>query len=132
MPNPKQFRDDLQNAQLYIGQVSQITGASRKAIRLYESQGLIPTPQRRGNYRVYNGRHIFAVHVIKHAQGYGFSLAELQELMHAINRQPNFPREEALAIVKRKRESVQQQIVALRQLDKRIAALIKDIKTHFK
>lgn len=131
MTDPKHFRDDFLHSQMYIGKVSQITGASRKAIRLYETQGLIPAPQRRGNYRVYTGQHVFAVHVIKHAQGYGFSLAELQGLMQVINRQPSFPLNEALAIVKRKRESVRQQIAVLRQLDKRIALLHNDIKKHF-
>lgn len=29
-------------------------GASRKAIRLYESLGLIPEPQRKGRYRIYS------------------------------------------------------------------------------
>ncbi len=43
---------------LYIGKVAKITGASCKAIRHYESIGLIPISQRRGKYRVYSERDI--------------------------------------------------------------------------
>lgn len=131
MPNPKNLRDDYQHSQFYIGAVAQLTGATRKAIRHYETLGLIPAPLRRGKYRVYTGRHVFAVHVIKHSQAYGFSLAELQELMHAINHQPDFPLQDALASVTRKRDAVRQQVAQLRQLDHRLGLLLQDIKKYF-
>src|SRR5690554_5382293 len=41
---------------MYIGKLAEMTGATRKAIRLYESLGLIPVPSRNGNYRVYSDK----------------------------------------------------------------------------
>ena len=48
---------------LYIGKVAEITGASCKAIRHYESLGLLPTPKRRGKYRIYSELDVFFVTV---------------------------------------------------------------------
>jgi len=116
----------------YIGKVAEITGASRKAIRHYESLGLLPTPTRRGAYRVYTNKDIFMVHVIKHAQSYGFSLVELRDLVSAIAREERFPIQVALDAVTHKRESVQREAEALRALDHRLGKLLADIKTHFR
>lgn len=70
-----------ESPQLYIGRVAELTGATRKAIRHYESLGLLPQVARTGNYRVYSERDVFLVHMIKHAQSFGFSLAELLALI---------------------------------------------------
>ena len=106
MPDPSRYLADYSDSLLYIGKVAEITGASRKAIRHYEAIGLLPPPQRRGAYRIYNGRDVFIVHVIKHTQSYGFTLAELRELIAAISKQDNFPIQVALDAVERKRVAV--------------------------
>lgn len=66
---------------MYIGQLSALTGASRKAIRLYESLGLIPQPQRRGTYRVYTDQHVHMVQMIRRSLAAGFALSEMLEVM---------------------------------------------------
>ena len=43
---------------MYIGRLSELTGATPKAIRLYESLGLIPVPRRQGAYRVYTDKDV--------------------------------------------------------------------------
>jgi DNA-binding transcriptional MerR regulator len=65
---------------MYIGKLAALTGATRKAIRHYESIGLIPSPQRRGNYRVYTELDVHIINMIRRAQSVGFSLAELSHL----------------------------------------------------
>ncbi len=131
MSNPSRYRKDYAQSLLYIGKVAEITGASRKAIRHYEALGLLPPPTRRGSYRVYNGKDVFMVHVIKHAQSYGFTLAELHELVAAIGKQERFPLKVALDAVQRKRAAVRRQVADLRVLDRRLAGLLADIKKHF-
>jgi DNA-binding transcriptional MerR regulator len=116
---------------LYIGEVAARTGASRKAIRYYESLGLLPPAARQGRYRVYSGRDVFLVHVIKHAQRYGFSLGELRELVAAIARERRFPLKAALDAVERKRVAVRRQAAALRTLDRRLGGLLTDIARAF-
>ena len=118
-------------AYLYIGKVSEITGASRKAIRHYESVGLLPPARRQGKYRVYSERDAFLVHMIKHAQTFGFSLVELRELVAATAKKPRFPIKVAQALVARKRAALRRQIVDIRTLDRRLAQLLRDIDRIF-
>ncbi len=116
---------------LYIGKVAEITGASRKAIRHYESLGLLPPARRKGKYRVYSERDAFLVHIIRHAQTFGFSLAELRELVAATARQPRFPLKIATAVVARKRAELRRRIADMRVLDRQLAQLTRDMKRIF-
>ncbi|MDH5778340.1 MAG: MerR family transcriptional regulator [Gammaproteobacteria bacterium] len=95
---------------LYIGKAAELSGASRKAIRHYESLGLIPKPQRKGLYRIYSERDVFLIHMIKTAQSVGFSLAELKELVALKVSEKEFPLEFANILFGKKREKLQQEI----------------------
>ncbi|WP_133471976.1 MerR family transcriptional regulator [Paraglaciecola marina] len=66
---------------MFIGRVSELTGASRKAIRHYESIGLINAPKRSGSYRTYDEHDVTVIAMIRKAQTLGFSLAELKEVV---------------------------------------------------
>lgn len=66
---------------MYIGKVAQLSGTTIKAIRHYEAIGLLPTPQRRGQYRVYSEQSVELLMFIKCAQQLGFKLKELQEIL---------------------------------------------------
>ena len=124
----RKHREELH---FYIGQVAEITGASRKAIRHYESLGLLPPAVRRGKYRVYSERDIFLVHMIKHAQSYGFSLAELRGLVTAKAKSKDFPLKLAEEMVAQKRAALRDQIADIRALDRRLAQLTRDMKRNF-
>lgn len=63
---------------MYIGQAARLTGATPKAIRLYEQIGILRTPSRRGKYRVYSPADIALIQLLKEAQHLGFSLAEIR------------------------------------------------------
>lgn len=93
---------------LFIGKVAEFTGATRKAIRHYEATGLLPPATRRGKYRVYSERDVFLVHMIKHAQSYGFSLAELGGLVTAKMKNNRFPLKVANALIEHKRMALRQ------------------------
>jgi len=112
---------------LYIGKLAELSGASRKAIRHYEALGLLPPAARKGNYRVYSERDVFLVHVIKHAQSFDFSLAELRELVAAIAEKPRFPLKLAITLIERKRAALRQQIVDIRAIDRGLAQLVRDM-----
>lgn len=116
---------------LYIGKVSKITGASCKAIRHYESLGLIPAPQRHGKYRIYSEQDVFVIHMIRHAQLVGFSLKELKVLVAAKINGASFPLALANDLFERKRAEVRKEMVALQALDKRLGALKEDMNRIF-
>jgi len=92
---------------MYIGQLAKLTGCTPKAIRLYESIGLMPAPDRQGKYRVYTQHHADVVHTIRVAQSAGFKLAELHGLIEEKLRTGHFPLEMALQAISVKRGQVE-------------------------
>lgn len=65
-----------------IGELAQRTGATTKAIRYYESLGLLPQPARtESDYRDYGFDAIERVRFIKDAQAGGLTLTEIQSLV---------------------------------------------------
>ena len=66
---------------MYIGKAAQLSGTTIKAIRHYEAIGLMPEPQRRGQYRVYSQQNVELLMFIKCAQQLGFKLKELQAIL---------------------------------------------------
>lgn len=64
---------------VYINEASKRSGATQRAIRLYESLGLLNVP-RSGKYRIYNEQHIELIKIIKEAQTLDISLSDLRAL----------------------------------------------------
>ena len=64
---------------MYIGEISKLTCATPRAIRLYESIGLLNV-KRQGKYRVYTQSDVDFVFLIKQAQALGIQLSELRTL----------------------------------------------------
>jgi DNA-binding transcriptional MerR regulator len=65
-----------------IGELAQSSGATTKAIRYYESLGLLPEPGRTpSGYRDYRPDAIERVRFIKDAQASGLTLTEIQSLV---------------------------------------------------
>lgn len=66
---------------MYIGKAAQLAGTSVKSIRHYEKLGLLPEPQRAGNYRIYSEQSVDRLRLIKCAQQLGFKLKEMQAIL---------------------------------------------------
>jgi len=120
-----------ENAYLYIGKVAQMTGASRKAIRLYESLGLIPAARRKGQYRVYSQQEVFLIHMIKTAQSVGFNLSEMHEMIAAKLNHKVFPLATANALFDKKRAALRAQMAALLDLEQRLLGLQEQMNRTF-
>ncbi len=67
---------------LSIGEVAAQTGLQTSAIRYYEQMGLIPKPQRHNTRRRYDPSVLQWISLINLARKAGFSIAEVQTLMH--------------------------------------------------
>lgn len=102
---------------MYISEVARMTGASPRAIRLYESLGLLVVP-RHGRYRVFDSLHVEFIQLIKEAQGLGVTLAELVSLQCGGN-DLDWP--ELDGLLRRKREQLQQEITHKQAQAARIA-----------
>lgn len=110
---------------MYIGEISKRTGASPKAIRLYESLGLLVNVKREGSYRTYSERDIEFVKLIKEAQTLGVSLADLKQLVVAENELDWLRVTELLAD---KQNKVDAQIAFLQAQKKRITVYQRSIQ----
>jgi MerR family copper efflux transcriptional regulator len=116
---------------VYIGKIAELTGCTPKAIRLYESLGLLSEPSRHGKYRVYTAHHLDIVRIIRVAQSAGFKLAEMGTLIEEKNRQQRFPLEMANQGIEAKRLQVQAQVEVLKALDERLIDLQREINVLF-
>jgi len=115
-----------------IGEVAKITGASHRAIRLYEDRGLIPAPTRQGSYRMYSDHDLFLVHVIKQSQAIGFKLSELKELLTQQSKYKTFPLELANRMFDAKREQFRQEIDALHEQLAKLDDMQQEMNKVFK
>lgn len=66
-----------------ISEVARRTGASAKAIRLYEARGLLPTVPRLNRYRDYSEQDVAWVQLIRQALGLGIGLAAITRLQRS-------------------------------------------------
>lgn len=103
-----------------IGSVSQLTGASPKAIRHYEAQGLMPGIQRLGTYRTYTQGDVNRVRLIRTAQALGFKLAELSSLT---SNGRSLTWQGILGLIDRKHALVLQEMARLAQQEHQLNAL---------
>ena len=101
---------------MYIGEAARRSGATQRAIRLYESLGLLSVA-RSGSYRVYTNEQVEFIQLIKEAQTLGLSLQELQGLRRQGNdldwRQLN-------DLLISKRQHLEQEVLRVQALSRRI------------
>ncbi len=70
------------NDHVQIGELARMTGLNTSAIRYYESQNLLPAPERtRNGYRIYSEAHRARLDFILRARSLGLSLDEIREIL---------------------------------------------------
>ncbi len=73
----------VDNMNMHIGELARSANVNVQTIRFYERQSLLPRPLRSAaGYRVYDARDLERVLFIKRNQELGFTLAEINELLH--------------------------------------------------
>jgi DNA-binding transcriptional MerR regulator len=71
-----------------IGELARATGLSIKAIRFYESRGLLPLASRTASgYRVYSDTDLQRLEFIKQAKALGLSLGEIREMAMTVQKE---------------------------------------------
>jgi DNA-binding transcriptional MerR regulator len=115
---------------MYIGKVSKLTGATPKAIRHYETIGLIPPPRRLGRYRFYSEKDVEIVRLIKHAQKYGFQLSELKSIVTKIGLNETMLYRELIEIIDRKRRKLRREMERIAALDEGLVELRSLLQDH--
>ena len=101
---------------LTIRELAKKTGVSSKALRYWESRGLLPKPGRtHTGYRVYHVDVIQKVRFIRKAKSIGFTLSEILSIFE-ITKQKGTPCEAVDAWASSKLEDLDRQIALLTQL----------------
>ncbi|PCH65142.1 MAG: MerR family transcriptional regulator [Gammaproteobacteria bacterium] len=116
---------------MYIGKVSKLTGASRKAIHHYEEIGLLQGIVRSGKYRTYNEHHVVIISMIKRAQALGFTLAEIEPLVLTKHAENRFPLDLANAAIEEKRAKIKLEIQKAKEIDSGLSSLKKELQVLF-
>ena len=112
---------------MHIGEVSKLTGASPKAIRLYESLGLLGRIGRAGSYRVYSDIEVGQVRLIRQAQALGFRLSELRSVLGGSPLEPDWER--LFQEIGRKRAQIRDEIRRLQELEIQLDRIGDEIRS---
>src|SRR5262245_26770911 len=103
---------------LTIGQLAERTGISAKAIRYYESTGLLPQPPRKANrYRRYDTADVNRLGLLRRTRLLGVPLAMARSLLlGASDARCTEVQSELLALVEKRLRGIDQEIAKLQQL----------------
>src|SRR5207245_8244421 len=77
---------DTAEPTLTIGEVARAAGVRASAIRYYERRGLLPVAPRASGKRRYDPRILRLLRVIEVSKDAGFSLTEIDQLLHGFER----------------------------------------------
>lgn len=106
----------MSTGMLTIRALATEAGVSSKALRYWESRGLLPKPGRtHTGYRVYPADVVQKVQFIRKAKSIGFTLSEIRSLI-GIAKEKRTPCEGVYAWVSRKLVALDQQIALLTKL----------------
>jgi len=112
-------------AGLLIGDVAERTGLSAPTIRYYESIGLLAAPPRSATgYRRYSDGTVEELRFIKKAQGLGFSLDEIGEILK-LSRSGDTPCAHVLDLSRRHLRAIDDRIQQLTRFRDQLAGEIK-------
>ena len=111
---------------MLIGETARRSGVTVQTLRFYEREGLLPAPRRRAaGYREYAPETIQLVQFVVRAQGLGFCLREVKELL-ALRALPKAGCGDLLAVAERKLAEVRTKISDLRAIEAALMELTQD------
>lgn len=110
---------------MYISEASRLSGASARAIRLYEELGLLNI-QRSGSYRTYSAADVEFIKLIKQGQSVGL---QLEEMVGLKERSYDFDWEQLNQVLIQKQREIDDQITQLETQRKRLKEYQQEITT---
>jgi len=107
----------MHDGMLTVADVTRRTGLSRKALRLYETMGLVEPEERSdAGYRLYGDESLRRIKLVNRAKVLGLSLAEAKEFLHVAEGCCGENHPALAAIVESKLAETEQRIAELRSL----------------
>ena len=110
-----------------ISKLAKALGVNVETIRFYERQGLIDQPNKpETGYRHYPDETVNRIRFIKRAQGLGFTLDEIANLLSLNDR----PCGQVQELAEHKLSAVKEKMADLRRLEKALNALLKQCRSN--
>lgn len=107
-----------------ISQVAEQAQVTQDTIRHYEREELLlPVGRNKSNYRIYNESSLERIRFIKHAQRYGFNLAEVKQLLLLLGSDNTSSR--LAEVINQKLSIISDEIGLLRDKQDKLQKLIK-------
>lgn len=110
---------------MQVGELSRRTGASADALRLYEARGLIRAIRRPNGYRHFPAEAETLVRLIRQAQGLGFSLSEIAEVLQGL--EGDLPAEAVRTLLEARLQRLDQQMADLARLRALLQTRLEDV-----
>lgn len=106
-----------------IGELAERTGLSTKALRYYESIGVLPEPARTpSGYRDYSPEAQDVILFVRSAQTVGLSLGEIREIL-AYRDRGETPCAHVVDLIRRRATAIEEQIAALERTRRELRRL---------
>jgi DNA-binding transcriptional MerR regulator len=113
-----------------VGKAAQAAGLSAKAVRLYESKGLLPqAPRTAAGYRIYSDGDIAILRFIRQAKTLGLSLGEIRDILD-LRRGGDAPCRHVVALLDQRIREIDRTITELRQLRRALAGTRSHARQH--
>ncbi len=110
---------------LLIGEVASRSGVSRKALRLYESAGILAAHRRTpAGYRVYGPETLATLVFVAQARRLGFHLDEIKEVVQ-IRRSGRCPCPHVLDLVREKVQELDRTLADLTEVRRRLQEILR-------
>jgi DNA-binding transcriptional MerR regulator len=110
---------------LLIGELASRSGVSRKALRLYERTGILPTSRRTtAGYRVYGLETLSTLAFVAQARRLGFHLDEIKDVVQ-IRRSGRCPCPHVLDLVRQKIEELDRTLADLTEVRRGLKELLR-------
>ncbi|SRR6266545_379955 len=109
---------------MWISEAAEQAGVNVQTLRYYERRGLLPKPPRRSSgYREFPDDVVRVVRFIKRAQELGFSLDEVEELLH-LRRHSGRNRTRIRAVAEEKIRDIAAKIGELERMKRALKTLV--------
>ena len=113
------------DSRLFIGKVAAAAGVSVQAVHYYERLGLLPRAQRTiSGYRVYPPEIVERLRFIRQAQGVGFRLEEIREILR-MKYAGHSPCNCVRNLLQRKLDEVEAQMAALSSFRRQLRSTLQ-------
>jgi MerR family transcriptional regulator, copper efflux regulator len=112
-----------------IGVLAQQVGVSTKAIRYYESIGVLPAPERTGSgYRDYTDEAVERVRFVRAAHAVGLTLGEIREIL-AYRDRGETPCAHVVERIRRRAAEIDEQMAHLERMRRELRRLERRART---